>query len=307
MADHRDHAMSALGSAAADYLAVRRALGYKLDHAETLLGSFVDYLDARGITVVTVAAAVEWATGSAPRSNGASRLTTVRCFARYLQALDPVHEVPPTGILPQRHNRPIPHLFTDTEINALMDAARRLDPPLHAATTETMIGLLAVTGMRIGEVLRLNSVDVDWQTGVVTVWLSKFNKSRHVPVGATTLKALGRYRQHAPSDETPALFVSSAGQRITYPAFAGAFRRLLDVTGITARSGRARIHLRHSFAVRTVLGWYRDGADVHALLPRLSTYLGHVAPSSTYWYLSAAPELMALAAQRLDDRQEVRR
>ena len=164
-----------------------------------------------------------------------------------------------------------------------------------------MIGLLAVTGMRIGEVLRLNTVDVDWDTGVLTVWLSKFNKSRHVPVTASTLAALNRYRDQRgrhPVIKQPALFVSPDGRRLSYPTFGRAFHTLLEATGITAASGRARIYdMRHSFAVRTVLGWYRDGADVQALLPRLSTYLGHVAPSSTYWYLHAAPELMAIAAR----------
>lgn len=298
--------MSALRPAAADYLAVRRAVGYKLDDAERLLDGFITYLEAGEITVVTVAAAVDWATRSARRGNGARRLSVVRGFARYLQALDPAHQVPPTGILPIRHHRPVPHLFTDIEITALMDAARRLEPPLHAATVETAIGLLAVTGMRIGEVLRLNDVDVDGDSGVLTVWLSKFGKSRHVPLTASTLAALVRYRhqrdQQRRTVETNALFVSPDGQRLTYRVFAGAFHTLVDATAITTGSGRVGIYdMRHSFAVRTMLGWYRDGADGQALLPRLSTYLGHVAPSSTYWYLHAVPELMAIAAQRLDD------
>lgn len=312
MADRRGGVVNALSSAAADYLAVRRALGYKLIEDERLLDSFVAYLEDREITIVTVAAAVDWAVGSARSGNGVGRLTTVRGFARYLQALDPAHQVPPTGILPQRQGRLVPHLFADSEITALMDAARRLSPPLKAATVETVIGLLAVSGMRVGEILRCNTADVDWDTGVLTVWLSKFNKSRHVPVTASTLAALTRYRHqrddHLGTADTHPLFVSPNGQRLTYHVFARAFHELADTTGITARSGRARIYdLRHGFAVRTVLGWYRDGADVQALLPRLSTYLGHVSPASTYWYLHAAPELMAMAAKRLDDHLEVRR
>ena len=304
--------MSALAQAAADYLAVRRALGYKLEADGRLLEMFVADLDAQGIDVVTVAVAVAWATNTTRRDNGARRLTPIRGFARYLQALDPVHQVPPLGILPTRRTRPVPHLYTDTEIAALMGAARRLDPPLRAATVATVIGLLSVTGMRVGEVLRLNTVDVDLHARVLTVWLSKFGKSRHVPIAASTLAALDRYlelrRRHVPNPATNALFVNATGTRLAYPALLATFHHLADISEISTGPPRPRIHdFRHSFAVRTLLGWYRDGADVQALLPRLSTYLGHVAPSSTYWYLSASPELMAIVADRLDHHREASR
>lgn len=157
--------------------------------------------------------------------------------------------------------------------------------------------------MRIGEVLRLDTADLDPATGTLTVWLAKFGKSRLVPLAPSTIAALDHYRQQLPRDlTTPAMFIGPDRQRATYGRFNVTFAELLDSTGITAAAGRRpRAHdLRHSFAVRTLLGWYRDGADVAALLPRLSTYLGHVEPASTYWYLSAAPELMALAAQRLE-------
>ncbi|MEP7115069.1 MAG: tyrosine-type recombinase/integrase [Ilumatobacteraceae bacterium] len=301
--------MSALAQAAGDYLAVRRALGYKLEADGRLLEMFVADLDAQGIDVVTVAAAVAWAANTARGGNGAGRLTTIRCFTRYLQALDPAHQVPPIGILPARRTRPVPHLYTDTEIAALLDAARQLDPPLRAATVETVIGLLSVTGMRVGEVLRLNTVDVDVDAGVLTVWLSKFGKSRHVPITPSTVVALDRYleirRRLAQTTTTNALFVDVAGTRLAYPALLATFHDMVDISEISTGSAPPRIHgFRHSFAVRTLLGWYRDGADVQALLPRLSTYLGHVAPSSTYWYLSASPELMAIAADRLDQNRE---
>lgn len=304
--------MSALAQAAGDYLAVRRALGYKLEADGRLLEMFVADLDAQGIDVVTVAVAVAWATNTTRQDNGARRLTPIRCFARYLQALDPAHQVPPLGILPARRTRPVPHLYTDTEIAALMNAARRLDPSLRAATVETVIGLLSVTGMRVGEVLRLNTADVDADAGVLTVWLSKFGKSRHVPIAASTLAALDHYleirRRHVPNPATNAFFVNVTGTRLGYPALLATFHDLVDISEISTGSARPRIHdFRHSFAVRTLLGWYRDGADVQALLPRLSTYLGHVAPSSTYWYLSASPELMAIVADRLDRHREVLR
>lgn len=302
--------MTALGSALADYLAVRRAVGYRLAEDGRQLGCFVAHLDAHGIDTLTVTVALEWAAATPRGGHGARRLMVVRGFARYLQALDPAHEVPPTGLLPVSTTRSVPHLYSEADITVLMSAARALNPPLWGATVETIIGLLWATGMRVGEVLRLNTADVDADAGVLTVWLSKFGKSRLVPITPSTITALGDYRcQLPPRPTTPAMFVSVDGQRATYRRFNQAFADLLDTTGITAGAGRRpRAHdLRHSFAVRTLLGWYRSGADVQALLPRLSTYLGHVEPASTYWYLSAAPELMALAAERLERDDEVGR
>ncbi len=304
--------MTALGVALADYLAVRRAVGYRLEEAGRLLARFVAHLDANGIDTVTVAVAIEWAAATARGGMGYRRLTVIRGFARYLQALDPAHEVPPTGLLPVRRTRPVPHLYSEADIASLMGAARALRPPLWAATVEAIIGLLWTTGMRVGEALRLNTADVDPDSGVLTVWLSKFGRSRLVPLAPSTITALGRYRAQLPATATrttPAMFIGSDGQRATYRKFNLTFARLLDTTRITTADGRRpRAHdLRHSFAVRTLLGWYRDGADVQALLPRLSTYLGHVEPASTYWYLSAAPELMALAAQRLEHRDGAHR
>jgi integrase/recombinase XerD len=304
--------MTALASALADYLAVRRAVGYRLEADGRQLAAFVAHLDARGIDTVTVTAALEWAAATPQGGNGFRRLTTIRGFARYLQALDPAHEVPPPGLLPARTTRPVPHLYSEADIAVLMDAAGTLQPTSWAATLETIIGLLWTTGMRIGEVLRLNTADLDPDTGVLTVWLSKFGKSRLVPLTPSTITALGAYREQVPTTipvTVPAMFVTPGGQRVAYGRFNLAFANLLDTTGITAAAGRRpRAHdLRHSFAVRTLLGWYRDGVDVHAMLPRLSTYLGHVEPSSTYWYLSAAPELMALAAERLEHRGEAGR
>jgi integrase len=165
-----------------------------------------------------------------------------------------------------------------------------------------VIGVLATTGMRIGEVLALDVGDVDWRSGVITVDASKFSRGRHVPVAPSTLAALDHYRRARPRPGSgTALFVHTRGGRLGYGSFARAFAWALDIAGISSVPQRPRIHdLRHSFAVATVLGWYREGADVAALLPRLSTYLGHTGPAATYWYLSAAPELMAIVAERLE-------
>jgi integrase len=169
-----------------------------------------------------------------------------------------------------------------------------------------MLGLLAVSGMRVGEVIALGRGDIDWAEGVAVVRSSKFNKSREVPLHPTTLDALDDYAairdRWVPSPKTPTFFCSGKGTPVIYPAFGDAFRRLVARAGIGAESPvAARVHdLRHSFAVRTLVRWYRDGEDVGSLLPRLSTVLGHLSPGYTYWYLSAAPELLALAAARLD-------
>ena len=295
--------MTGLESALADYLAVRRALGYKLVEDGRQLAAFVAHLDARGIDTVTVAVAVEWASATPRGGGGADRLTVVRGFARYLQALDPTHEVPPTRLLPGRSTRPIPFLYSDEHIATLMTTARALTPAGWGATVEVIIGLLWATGMRIGEVLRLDADDLDTDTQVLTVHLAKFGRSRLVPITPSTIQALSGYRAGLPATPAdPAMFVTPAGHRVRYPKFNLAFAALLDQAAITTTSGkRPRAHdARHSFAVRTLTGWYRDGLDVHALLPRLSSYLGHVEPSSTYWYLTATPELMALAADRLE-------
>jgi integrase len=294
--------VTALDDALGDYLGVRRAVGYHLDAVGRLLALFVAHLNASGIATVTVPVALEWASATARSGRGARRLSAVRGFARYLQALDPAHEVPPTRLLPTHTSRPVPHLFSETDIEGLLAAApTTLAPPGWAITVETMIGLLWVTGMRVGEVIALNTVDVDPAEGMVTVWFSKFNKSRHVPLTPSTLAALSRYRTAVPSPGS-ALFTGPDGHRVHYPHFKRAFDRLTTAVGITTVAGRRpRLpDLRHSFATTTLLDWYRTGADVHALLPRLSTYLGHVEPASTYWYLSAVPELMAFAAARLE-------
>jgi integrase len=231
----------------------------------------------------------------------------VRGFAAYLETLNPATEVPPRSLLPGRSRRATPYLFSDDEVQGLMAAAGALRTPLRAATYATLIGLLAVTGMRVGEAIRLDRADVDLLEGLLTVRDSKFGKSREVALHATTTEALRGYAhrrdEECPRPAAPSFFVSIAGTRLIYTNVQHVFAGLTVAAGITRRSAscRPRLHdLRHSFAVTTVLGWYRDGVDVEPRLPLLSTYLGHADPGSTYWYLSAAPELFAIAAQRLE-------
>lgn len=302
-----------------DYLALRRSLGYKLESVAPALAGFVAFAEDSGADTVTVALAVAWAKLPATTSRiwVAHRLSMVRGFARYLQTIDAATEIPPADLLPAGHYRPAaPYLYSDADVVALMAAARTLSPPLRAATLETLIGLLAATGLRIGEALRLNRGDVDWTHRLLVVRDSKHGRSRQVPCHPTTIEALRAYDTRrvrlcpAPSS-SPSLFVSTRGTRLRHSSVYPAFHRLLRQAGLDDTQGssprRPRVHdLRHSFAVDTQRRWYRDGDDVEVRMPLLSTYLGHVKPANTYWYLSAAPELMTLAAQRLEQTQEVR-
>jgi integrase len=300
--------MSTLATALAEYLTIRRKLGFKLGREGQLLGDFVAYVDEQGATTVTTKLAIAWAqrpTG-AHRSWWGARLTAVRVFAKYLQTIDPASEVPPADILPARSQRATPYLYSSSDIDALMVAARGLTSEHRAVTYATLIGLLAVTGMRVGEAIRLDLDDIDWSEGSLTIRKSKFDKSREVVLHPTTVEALRAYAQRRqqlrPRPRTPSFFVSMAGTRIIYNNVHFTFHELVGQAGIGPRSRcRPRPHdLRHTFAVNTLLSWYRDGLDVPGRMHLLSTYLGHLDPSETYWYLSASPELLGLAGQRLE-------
>ena len=292
----------------ADYLALRRALGYRMARPEKLLNQFLDYLAHHGASRITVATALDWARLPA---NGLSnwwayRLSAVRGFATYLHALDPMHEVPAPDLLPQRPRRASPYLYSDAEIAALIAAANTLSNPLRRTTFATLIGLLAVTGIRVGEAIALDRGDVDPAARRLTVRFGKFGKTRELALHPSTIDALRRYQRLrdrlAPRTGTSAFFVSLAGNRLLYCNVHHAFHRLVRLAGLTPRSScRPRIHdLRHSFAVHTMLDAYVCGEDGQARLTLLATWLGHVHPASTYWYLSASPELMAVAGTRLE-------
>jgi integrase len=301
--------MSPLRQALADYLSIRRALGYKLERAEKLLHQYLDYLDRLREERLTIENAVAWATLPAGGSGHwwAFRISVVRGFAAYLHALDPAHEVPPADLFPNRTHRAIPYLYKDEEIAALMATSGSLRFPLRQATYRTLIGLLSVTGMRVGEAIRLDRGDVELAHGVLTVRQTKFGKTRELPLDASTVAALRAYLRlrdrlcPAPIDD--ALLISPAGTRLLYTNVCATFLKLVARAGLgrPAAGRRPRLHdVRHTFAVRTLLEWYRAGVDVQSRLPLLSTYLGHVHPKDTYWYLHAAPELLQLAAERLE-------
>jgi integrase/recombinase XerD len=288
-----------------DYLALRRALGFKLASPARLLGQFVSWLEDRGTGTITTEDAVAWAVlppGASPAWQSI-RLAAVRGFAAYLHGTDPSVQVPPAGLIRRGNDRATPYIYSDAEIRAIVTSAGILRPKFRAATYQAVISLLAASGPRIGEALALDRGDLDAAEGVLTVRDTKFGKTRLVPLHPGTAGALDRYGSlrdgHRPRPASPALFLSTAGTRLLHSNVSLTFSKLTAQAGLTRRSAscRPRIHdVRHSFAVATVLGWYRD---VAAMMPRLSTYLGHNDPKHTYWYLSAAPELMAPAGDRL--------
>jgi len=241
--------MTAIRQAIGDYLAVRRALGYKLEDHGWLLASFASFLEAAGARTVTTRLALDWATlpQDALPSWHAARLRVVRGFAQHLQALDPATEVPPAGLLAGRNRRAVPYLYCDAEVAALMAATACLRPALHAATHETLIGLLSASGMRLGEAIRLDRADLDAGEGIVMVRDSKFAKSRQIPLHPSVLAALTGYGQlrdqHFPQPKTPALLVSTAGTRLISQGIHYVFARLVRQAGLRPRSQECRPRL----------------------------------------------------------------
>ena len=303
--------MSWIRKAVAEYLALRRGLGFKLYEAEAALAKFTSFLEHRRASYITTQLALDWATqaANAQPAQWAARLSVVRGFAKYRAATDPRTEVPPTGLLPARRRRKPPYIYTDDEIGRLIMAAGHLPSKtgLRPRTYATLFGLLSVTGMRIGEAVALDREDVDLVRAVHVLRRTKYGKSRLIPVHATTRRALERYTawrdRLQPRPRTPSFFVGDQGQRVLDGAARWTFVQLSHQVGLRSLSDRRgpRLHdLRHRFAVRTLLRWYQAGVDVEQHLPRLSTYLGHGHVTDTYWYLSAVPELMQVVAARLE-------
>jgi len=311
--------MSTLSTAVEDYLSLRRRLGFKLREEGTLLPDFVSFLERQGASHITTELALRWAMLPAHtlQAHWAKRLSMVRLFATHWSATDPRTAVPPLGLLPYRYHRKPPHIYTNDEILRLIRAAKKLWTwkGLRSSTYSTVIGLLAVTGMRAGEVISLDRDAVELDRDVLTVRRTKFGKSRLIPLHPSTRRVLQRYARRRdrifPVARTPAFFLSEQGRRLTWWILRWTFVQLSHQCGLRAPADRygPRLHdFRHTFAVRTILSSYRAGDNVEQRIPQLSTSLGHVHVSDTYWYLSGVPELLALAAARLDSApQEPRR
>jgi integrase/recombinase XerD len=306
--------MSTLREAVEEYIALRRQLGFKLALAHRYLGKFVHFMEARRIPFITIEAALEWA--MQPRGADpaylAQRLGAVRRFARHHCATDPRTQIPPIDLLRHRPRRARPYHYSEQDIERLLTSTQGLRPMggLRRATYATLLGLLTVTGMRISEVLALRVEDVDLQEGLLTIRKTKFGKTRLVPLHPSARRALQQYarqRDALVGRRTTHFFVSSQGRPLVAANVMKTFRLLRRRVGLQAREGcdpPTLHHFRHRFATESLLRWYRAGDDVERRLPVLSTFLGHVCISSTYWYLSCHPELMEQAVRRLEQRWE---
>ena len=251
-----------LSEHAEDYLVMRRSLGHRLERVGRLLGQFINELDRSGATEFTTDDVIGWATGPVNGSPGwhAERMSAVRGFARYLHSLDQTVPVPPSDVVCGKSRRATPFLYSTHEIGALIDATTVLRQPLRVVTYRTLIGLLSVTGMRVSEVIHLDTTDYDRDDGVLTIRHTKFDKSRRMPLHPTTQAVLSVYLDTRPTSRAPisttALFISPAGTRLLQCNVESTFRLLVKHAGLQPRTGscRPRMHdLRHSFAVDTLL------------------------------------------------------
>ena len=302
--------MSEIENTLQEYLSTRRSLGFKMRFEGSALPQFLRFLEKENSSFITTTLALQWATlpDDVQPAQWAHRLAMVRAFARFHNALDSRTEIPPQGLLPHRYLRKTPHIYDDTEVSRLLEAASRLESTtgLRASTYSTLFGLLAVTGMRVSEPIALDLSDVDLNQNILTVRQAKFGKSRLIPLHRSTAGKLGEYRQLRdrvfPGVKSQSFFLSENGKRLAQSTVHSTFVKLSREIGLRAQdeSHGPRIHdLRHTFAVKTLIRWYQTDVDVELHMPELTAYLGHTHVNYTYWYISAVPELLSLASSRL--------
>ncbi|EMQ99992.1 tyrosine-type recombinase/integrase [Paeniglutamicibacter gangotriensis] len=290
------------------YLRMRRGMGYTLHGQGQRLLDFARFFQNTGAEHVSTAIILDWATlpSNADRTWWYARLGAVRPFAQFLQAFDAQTQVPEASAIKDGDHRVRPFIFSEAELARLLAAADKIQPAFRALTYRTYISLVAVTGMRRSETTNLDRSDFDWENGALTIREAKFHKTRRLPLHPSTITALDDYAHQRDREfgttEQPAFFLSSRGTRLSSSSVGQVFAGLVQVSGLPRLETRHQqsLHdLRHTFAVRTLQGWYQSGADVGPLLPLLSTYLGHQNPDATYWYLSGTPELMTLVSERV--------
>ena len=304
--------MSGLEEALAGYLQTRRALGYKLARTEKLCAQFIAYLAERGVSEIRRDDAIAWAVLPAGTSQGwyHMRLSAIRGFASWARAMGLAAEVIPAGVIRAKTQRLVPYPYSEGEVAKIMASAAILKGELRQATYSTLVGLLWVTGMRVGEAIAADIGDFVATEGILVVRHAKFDKARQLPLHPTSTLALADYvglrNRLMTAATSQALFLSPAGTRLLYCNVQNTFGRMLDAAGVGPVSAqcRPRLHdLRHRLAIDTLVEAYRQKEDPGHRLALLSTYLGHVNPGATYWYLSSTPELLSLAAARLEESQ----
>lgn len=304
--------MSTLAEDLQRYLTIRRSLGYHMGSAERTLRPFVAFANRQGVDHITTRLFLQWkdAFGAAGRETWAGRLGMVRIFAQWLNGIDPRNEVPPRGLIPARYRRARPYIYSDQEIEQILAEAGKLHSVkgLRGLTCSTLFGLIAVTGLRVSEAIALDNDDVDLVQGVLTIRRGKCGKTRLVPVAGSTLARLTAYaneRDRVLGTSPQAFFVSERGTRPRADGIRYNFSIVSQRIGLRPKQ-RLRYHgvgprihdLRHTFAARTLINWYRAGLEPGREMIKLCTYLGHVSPEHTYWYIEAVPELLELAAER---------
>jgi len=310
--------MNDLRKAMEEYLAIRRSLGFKLIKVEATLRNFVAFAEKEGAAHISIDLALRWLKVSTAKESAtlADDLSTVRRFAIWRSVADARTEIPPKNLLPYRYHRKPPYIYSDEEIEKIVESARNLPSAmgLKGLTYATLFGLLATTGMRISEALALDREDVDLREKIVIIRKSKFRKSRLVPLHISTSDILENYAKERDrilsQPQNVAFFVSEQGTRVTQWATRDNFAKISREIGLREKiEGRRigsgpRLHdMRHRFAARTLVDWYRAGIDVEREIHKLSTYLGHAHVNDTYWYLEAVPELLELATQRLMEKK----
>lgn len=291
-----------------EYVALRRRLGFQFKTQAEALIQFDRFAHARGHAgAMTAELIVAFATsGNVSETHQARRYQVVCNFTEYLANFEPATPLMDPRFIRWPRQRPVPHIFTEHEIASLLKEAKKISRrhPVRGAAVHAIVGLGAATGMRVSEVLRLDRGDVDLKTGVLTVRRTKFNKDRLVPVHPTTLEVLRRYAEvrdaHFGEVASPAFFLNLRERRYSRHTAQLDFWRLGRAAGLREATGNGpRYHdLRHTYAVRRLAGWYREGLDLQAMLPVLATYMGHAHYSDTAYYLTATAELLGLAADR---------
>lgn len=309
--------MNSLREALNDYLTMRRGLGFKLRDAGDSLLEFISYLEQQEVSYISTRLALAWAQqpASAQPAHWARRLSHVRGFALYRSATDERTEIPPNALLPYQPKRARPYFYTDDDVLRILKGALNLSrsTPFKRRSYHCLIGLLVVSGMRIGEVINLKVANVDLAAGVLTVEGAKFGKSRLIPLHPSTQRVLAKYlscrKKFLNGRSAIHLFVSNLGNRLDVAQVRRAFYVISKKIGLRAQKSSTgpRLHdFRHLFARNTLLRWHQNGENVEALLPVLSTFLGHVHVADTYWYLTSCPELMGATAKRLENWWEVK-
>ncbi|MBF0365513.1 MAG: tyrosine-type recombinase/integrase [Oligoflexia bacterium] len=295
-----------------EYIKMKRLMGFKMQRSEYELKRFIDFIAKKNKKTITLELVLSWIKRSKTSRNITKRkhLVMIRKFLCFLNQEDTKIPIPNLNLIPIEANQKYkPYVYTDKEIKEILKATRILTN-FCQHTYETLFGLLAVTGMRIGEAIRLNQEDFNEKDGVLLIRDSKFGKFRELVLHKTTVKALQRYllfkKKYFKIIPTNAFFISMSRKRLIYENINFIFIKILGPAGLkTTKPNRPRLHdLRHTFAIRSIIDCYKSKGNCEKRLYELSTYMGHSSPANTYWYLTAVPELLAEGVKKLEKTKE---